>query len=371
MSRLKNKALALSLLALGCDASPEGEARSSWVELELTRFQEDGESERVIVPEQLPEQGPLDAVALRVRTDPEACFQLSAAVDGRGHAAVSERSAGPYCRECELRSSTVTGAGVFVLPAATGPLDPASGLSLRFALLDCLTLTPIAAPERPPPLQVEAQAIVAPAAAELELRFIIGPDSILFNNTPRFEELEAALEEELVSAEITPVIVDIREVETLPAEHRVHAGDPSALARALETASLPPKAETTVDVIFGGCLEYDDPFFGPPRALDGYTPRIPGGAGPGDAVFMPGLDCSTADARVLDVSAAAQARVLAHELGHYLGLYHSVEADGSTDQLDDTGADNVMHHNPTRSAAVGFSPSQGRVMRTHPAVRGR
>ena len=61
----------------------------------------------------------------------------------------------------------------------------------------------------------------------------------------------------------------------------------------------------------------------------------------------------------------------AHELGHYLGLYHAVEADGLGDALDDTGPDNIMHFNPGLATAVGFSPAQGRVMRMHPAARAR
>jgi hypothetical protein len=59
---------------------------------------------------------------------------------------------------------------------------------------------------------------------------------------------------------------------------------------------------------------------------------------------------------------------MAHELGHYLGLYHAVEADGSTDQLDDTGAANLMFHQPGTEAATGLSPTQAVVMRAHPAV---
>lgn len=64
-----------------------------------------------------------------------------------------------------------------------------------------------------------------------------------------------------------------------------------------------------------------------------------------------------------------QARVLAHEIGHYLGLYHTVELDGLADTLDDTTADNTMNPRPTLATAAGFTPSQGRVMRMHPAVR--
>jgi hypothetical protein len=56
-------------------------------------------------------------------------------------------------------------------------------------------------------------------------------------------------------------------------------------------------------------------------------------------------------------------------LGHYLGLYHSVEEDGTTDLLDDTGADNLMSYRPSTTGSPVLSASQFRIMRRHPAVR--
>ncbi|MCB9706960.1 MAG: hypothetical protein H6711_34285 [Myxococcales bacterium] len=356
-------ALALALVA-GCDASPElksaGEASpSAWTLVDAARFGDDGESESLTVT--LPDHAPGGAVALRVTTDPGVCFQLSSLIDGEGRAWIAGRSAGEYCRECEVRTSIAAEAGVFVLP-----VEP--DLSLRFARVACETLTPLAAPDDRPPLRVEVQPIAAaPAEAAIELRFLIAPTSILDGDEARQEALVEALQEELASAGIIPRLVEARALDDLPDELAFHAGDPSALAAAL--ADAPPRAETTVDVVFGGCLRYDDPIFGPPRAVDGFTPRIPGGAGPADAVFMPGLDCFAPGAGPTDLAIDAQAHVLAHELGHYLGLYHAVEADGATDQLADTGPDNIMHHNPGRAASIGFSPAQGRVMRAHPAAR--
>lgn len=362
--------VALAALLAGCSsADVDGESgppTSAWVEIFATQFQSDGETRNMAIAA----QEPCSAIALRAATTPGLCFQLSSAVDGEGRAVVHGRSAGAFCRECDLRTSVAASAGVFILPAEAGRFEPESGLSLRFARVDCQTLTPLAAPEDRPTLRVSAQPIeTVPDFATIDLRFHIAKSSILFGDEDRQQELFALLGRELASAGLMPRLVETHDLDAMPATIRFHAGDHDALAALIATA--PPKAETTVDVVFGGCLLYDDPIFGPPSAVNGFTPRIPGGAGPADAVFMPGLDCFAEGSGPVDLPVRAQARILAHEIGHYLGLYHAIEEDGLTDQLDDTDPDNIMHPNPVKATSVGFSPSQGRVMRMHPAARAR
>lgn len=361
---------ALTALLAGC-SSPDvdgesGGLTSAWVEVGATQFQSHGETGNVAIPS----QEPCAAIALRATTAPGVCFQLSSVVDGEGRAVVNGRSAGAFCRTCDMRTSVAASAGVFILPVEAGRFEPETGLSIRFARVDCMTLTPLAAPEDLPTLRVLAQPIEAvPELATIDLRFHIAKSSILFGDEDRQQELVATLGQELASGGLIPRLVETHDLDALPANIRFHAGDPAALAAGI--AKAPPRAETTLDVVFGGCLLYDDPIFGPPSAVNGFTPRIPGGAGPADAVFMPGLNCFAEGSGPVDLPVGAQARILAHEIGHYLGLYHAVEEDGLTDQLDDTDTDNIMHPNPALATAVGFSPSQGRVMRMHPAARAR
>lgn len=68
------------------------------------------------------------------------------------------------------------------------------------------------------------------------------------------------------------------------------------------------------------------------------------------------------------------AKVLAHEAGHYLGLFHTTELTGlHHDPLEDTPegpSDNLMYFDAS-SDPDGFmlTPEQGRVLRQHPLVR--
>jgi hypothetical protein len=356
--------VALAAMLAGCSSSLEDDPDDAWVDVDVTQFASDGESERVSIPA----QELAAAVAVRATTDAGVCFQLSSVVDGAGRTGQDGRSPGPFCRDCELRSSVAVGAGVFVFPVEAGGLAPDTGLSLRFARINCVTLTSLNTPEDRPTLQVAVQPIdEVPDRSTIELRFHIATSSILFADAQRQEQLLAALAQQLAPAGIVPRLASALELDELPTELRFHTGDPAALAAVI--ATVPPRDETTIDVVFGGCLLHDDPIFGPPRPLHGFTPRIPGGAGPADGVFMPGLDCFAAGAGPVDVPVDVQARVLAHELGHYLGLYHAVEQDGLTDTLADTGPDNIMHFNPQLATSAGFSPSQGRMMRMHPAAR--
>lgn len=335
---------------------------SAWVEVAAAPFGGNGETGALAIPA----QDPNVALAVRVSTAPGTCFQLSSAVDGAGRVVVAGRSAGAFCKDCQLRTSVAATAGVFMLPTEVGRFEPWTGLSLQFGRINCTTLTPLLNPQDQPMLQLAMQSIdVTPASATIDLRFHLAESSALFGDDGRQRELLAHLAQELSTSGIEPRLVETRILDALPTTISFHAGDPTALAAVL--ADAPPKAETTIDVVLGGCLLYDDPIFGPAKAVDGFTPRIPGGAGPADAVFLPELDCFTKSP--LNLPLPVQARILAHEIGHYLGLYHSVEKDGGIDQFDDTDQDNIMNSNPQQANALGFSQSQGRMMRMHPAVR--
>jgi hypothetical protein len=59
----------------------------------------------------------------------------------------------------------------------------------------------------------------------------------------------------------------------------------------------------------------------------------------------------------------------AHEIGHYLGLYHTSEASGQASDpipdTDDDDVDNIMYPSGGTNRRI-FSQDQGRIMRRHP-----
>ncbi|MCB9584627.1 MAG: hypothetical protein H6718_04485 [Polyangiaceae bacterium] len=338
---------ALGLLLLGCLSACSGQApsetslsnrqHSNWQPLAQVRFESDGETPWVRLPTST------EGVALRVTAEPGVCFELSGAESQAGEV-LAQRFAGQECSDCAARTSVAAEAGVFILPEAA---------QVRFGVVDCETLNPrgIAAGG----LDVDMQPLAEPASRELPLRLYLASDSELTSDTDR-ERMLAAVDAELVGSGLTSRVTGVERLTAPGAPLRFHAGDASELALLLAEA---PQHEREIRVVIAGCLEYADPLFGPPVALDGYTPRVLGGAGAADGVFLPDVDCTSS--RPLSLTPEARGRVLAHELGHYLGLFH-------TDPASDD-ADNLMHPKPALATAHGLTPTQVEVLLRHPVLR--
>lgn len=104
-----------------------------------------------------------------------------------------------------------------------------------------------------------------------------------------------------------------------------------------------------------GCLELEDPILGGISSPAGYAFRIPGGfvAPQKDMVLLQTRDCGNPDVKI-ERSASTDARLIAHEMGHYLGLRHS-----------DKGT--IMDPQPLSQNQLGFSSSELLQMQQHPS----
>jgi hypothetical protein len=335
----------------------------------------------------VPLAGDSRSVALRV-SDPAgsaACVQLDDVRDPAAGAWVTPPASlddyRSYCQSCPERVSVGVGSGLYVLPSGDPPPPAAASLEVRAAARDCATFLP-AMPGASRPSLLRVEAITLPDAGDVRegtvlLEVAITSGSSLHGDREASPAvLDAALA--AVNTLLAPGRLKVHPVRI----RRVDGEDPLSFERgdhatlddlhrevhACDKGGSSP-SDLWVPLYLAGCLRLDDPVQMQATEPNGFVPHVPDGPPPvpgrAHGLFIKGRACD-AGAEPIVWSADILARLIAHELGHYLGLYHAVEQDGSTDRLDDTGADNIMHYLAQGGA---FSASQLRVMRRHPSVR--
>lgn len=323
----------------------------------------------------------VEGLTLRI-TDPTgspACVQLDSVESLAGEPWIS-----PDCVSCPQRVSIGIGHGLYVLPSSDPPPPPASRLRLVAAARECSTSrSSPKAGEIPASLRIEALQKPAPEperSGVISLGLVFTAGSVLADDSVAEDVIPEALR--ILNAMLAPGALEVEVVRTRRIEAsgdlELTRDDPAALTDLAEVLRLPercavPSDDGWVPVVFAGCIRVWDSIQPAPHEPDGYTPGIPGGfppAGLAHGIYIRGQSCRAGTATAWPPSLLA--KLIAHELGHYLGLNHTVEDDGSMDSLADTGSDdNIMYPRPTTATARGFSPSQFRIMRRHPAVRWR
>lgn len=287
--------------------------------------------------------------ALRVSAAADQCFQVVSALSRYG-SELSRPFARRQCPDCGWRTAVIQGAGLLVLEG------PAQDLTtIRFGRVNCDTL---AALDSSGTLRLETLSSERPAKPTITLRLVLSDRVHTTLDTARLAtDVAAELGIDVqVAATLTIADTDIL------LSSSTDIGPLQALL-----ADLPVKDEGLIDVVIGPCLEQSSAF-GTQR-LAGITPRIPGGTGAGDAVFIARRSCGSRNEAAADP--AETARLAAHELGHYLGLQHPAEADGTLDDFADTDTHNLMHREPLRADASGLTEEQRARMLAHPFVMSR
>ncbi|WP_106093849.1 hypothetical protein [Enhygromyxa salina] len=347
--------VALSLTSTGCDFAGSDGAGDSESQADASAWTYVGEfayaphdDELLTLPVELADAG--QGFALFAEVD--GCAQVARLEDDTS-TWVSALESGASCAACEERFSVIAGAGLLV----HAPPEPRSGPArLRLGKIDCGTLSRVRPSADAPASSVRLwvrELPTLPNELVVPLRFHHGP----FSSRASDAESEALLAE--VAALLAPTGVRVvldgsSNDDTLPDSIHWFEGDPSALEPHVEPE------DGVVDVVFAGCLEHVHPELGTHTLLDGLVPRIPAQAAPGAGIFLRGRACTAASLGPTSVSVEVQARVLAHELGHYLGLHHAVTTDGQ--------AATLMAPNPSLVVDPRFSPAQAERMRLHAAL---
>ncbi len=236
------------------------------------------------------------------------------------------------CKICTHRTMSTPQMGVYVFPNDGGPLGDPGPLALRVVLRDCKT------------------GVAADQTLNPDLPTWVHVDWVSeVERTDSIDRLDVALQ----SVASTPWADAAQDAQQL-------LRDAGIYATFRITEQLATAREREVQVRFVPCE--DVPSTGHQDLL-GVSPRIPGGMtdkGVVDGVFIATDGCGKS------LSTPERARLLAHEVGHYLGLYHSDTAESSHRKASPP---DIMHSSALSSAKqTGFTAAQAQVMRRHPYV---
>ena len=366
------------LLFAGCSAAPDSAAVAGAPGWQRAQATLDAQGLTQALRFELPPG--TRALALRAYAEDESarCYALQDVVvneDTTWVGAPTTSDYGDYCQQCAQRVAAGSGYVLGILPSAADDAPPLTSLSARVGLRDCVTLTP--ARDAPPgTLRLELSAWQPPAAdarLRLPLAVVLATQVGFASDARLLPAALGALQEIWAQAGIQLVLETPVEIAPEAAAVEYSATDQSALIALWRRAreALGARDARWPVLLFGPCLRRHELLGGGQSEPWAFTPHLPGGSGVGelpDQIFVAAERCEGLAPAPRWDDAAQLGAVLAHELGHYLGLYHVVEADGRQDALSDTGAGdpNLMRATPSATATV-LSPSQIGVARRHDA----
>ncbi|MFU2512049.1 zinc-dependent metalloprotease family protein [Pseudoalteromonas sp. ASV78] len=283
--------------------------------------------------------------ALRVSTVPQGCLIVSSAVNVNGEQLITEQTS---TNKSLWRTSKLYQQGMFVLE---GTAAEVTKVNFKPIACDPSSTSEVLAND----INVEMLVSDMPANPGIKVRFALSSAIAAEINVESLSWL-IALELDLSVAVTNVEIINDAEIVMQSAT------DISPLVNIL--SMLKSKNDNTIDIVIGQCLKQHNAFG--LHDLAGFTPRIPGGVGMADGIFVSRTNCDLPQSSPGTVNEIA--RLTAHEIGHYLGLTHPIEANGTEDDLTSTDANNLMHRIPLTATAKGLTSEQRKRMLAHPYV---
>ncbi len=335
-----------------------------------------------------------------IQGDHPGLFMLAKAVNMLGHTWMKGKC-GKLCTDCDNRVQASPATGTALMPSSSKTLGKLTSGTWHFGSCGFLYKKQDNSYSTDAYADKSVQTVLfvratadgqVPKAGKLRLRlFFSGAEGITAASSHENALIKAMIQQAgqiMKTAHITLEIADRRDTgpglaDIALANDLTETGD-SGLDNLFASAAS-AGGSAVIDVFVVRKLVKSD-------VGDGTLESVSGGV-PGPAFYhgIPGAGVAIALSVFKDDGALA-GRALARELGHFLGLWHTTERDGSVhDPIDDTpecpksadgdsngelsateckgkGANNAMFW-ATPTAAASFTAQQGEIIRAHPLVR--